>query len=181
MELSVFKRDGIKKSETKQIRLKGGVPAVIYGGASGGESIYVSRAEFATILRTVPKGKLATRVIDLKGKGSAIVKEIQYHPTTYEILHIDFELLGKKQIRVNVPITIIGERDCNGLKLGGILRLVIRSVKVRCLPEHLPGEFVVDVADMSIGGAKRLSDIEMPKNVVPLASLGQVAVVIAKR
>ena len=180
MELSVFKRSGIKKSENTKIRIDGGVPAVIYGKKQN-ENIYINKMEMETVLRNLPKGSLSTTVFELKGIGKAIIKEIQYHPTSYNLLHVDFALLEKAPIKVKVPITVIGEDKCPGIKLGGVLRKVIRSVKVRCLPEHMPKEFVVDIAEMNLGDSKRLSDIAIPSNIVPMVNLGEVAIVIAKR
>ena len=112
----------------------------------------------------------------------AIVKEIQYHPTTYDILHIDLQLMDKTvPIEVNVPITFTHVAECVGIKLGGVLRPVIRKMKVRCLPKDLPSQFFLDVAQLAIGQSRQLKEIDLPKLVRPLANLEEVAVVIAKR
>jgi len=65
--------------------------------------------------------------------------------------------------------------------LGGFMRQVIRALKVSCLPKDIPQEFVLDVKDLSIAQSKRLSDIELPSSVRPLARMNEIAVVIAKK
>jgi len=186
MKLAAFKRTGKKKSEAKDIRREGDIPAVLYGPKIKPENIFVKGAEFHAMLRKLGEGRLATTVfqIELEKKTyNAIIKDIQYFVTQFKrIQHVDFEALADDvPVNVNVPIQYTGVVDCAGIKLGGILRQVIRSVKVRCLPKHIPEQFQIDVKELQIGGAKRLSDIEMPKEVRPMAQMKEVAVVIAKR
>ena len=71
--------------------------------------------------------------------------------------------------------------DCVGIKLGGFLRQVIRSVKVRCLPKNIPQNFELDIRNLKMRQSKRLSDLVMPEGVTPLAATDEVVVVIAKR
>jgi len=185
MKLSAFKRTGEKKSEITKIRISQDIPGVIYGPKHKNENIFIKGDAFGAALRQIPKGKLATTVFDLNLDGKdykAIVKDIQYHRTTYNILHIDFEIVEKDvPITVNVPITFKNQMDCAGVKLGGFLRQVIRAVKVRCLLKDLPKEFIIDVKEMNILDSRRLSDLVFPKNVHPLANLKEVAAVVAKR
>ncbi len=111
-----------------------------------------------------------------------ILKDIQYDPTNYSIIHLDFEeLLDDVPVNVKVPIECTGVVDCTGVKLGGILRQVIRHLRVRCLPKDMPSFFQVDVKAMGIMDVKRLADLNIPQTVRPLADMNEVAVVIAKR
>jgi len=185
MELKAKKREAVRKGETKQIRREGGIPAVLYGVHRESESIAIDRAEFEAHLRSIKKGELATSRFHLKGEGvdcEAIVKDIHYHPTTYDILHLDFEALEKGvEVKLNVPIEFTGVADCAGIKLGGVLRPVIRSLRVRCTPENLPARFTLDVRELLLRQTKRLRDIDLPKGVTPLGKMDEVAVVIAKR
>ena len=84
-------------------------------------------------------------------------------------------------MEVNIPIQLVGVSECVGVKLGGFVRQVIRSLKVTCLSKDLPKEFTLDVRGMDIGHAKRLSDISMPSGVQPMAKMDEVAVVVAKK
>lgn len=186
MELTFKKRLGKNKSELTQLRRNDSIPAIIYSkGNPEGEKVAVSNTEFKTALRRTKSGCLSTKVFTLKGEGATrrvLVKDIQYHRTTYDVLHLDFEELKDDQlVKVNVPIQCIGVLECPGIKLGGILRQVNRSMRVECLPKDIPNEFIVDIADLGIMQTKRLRDITVPQSVRPIAKLDDVAVVIAKR
>ncbi|MBS0605202.1 MAG: 50S ribosomal protein L25 [Verrucomicrobia bacterium] len=185
MKLAVKQRVGEKKKDIKEIRREGNVPAIIYSSKGQPEKLIVDGAEFKTILREMKPGQLPTTVFTLsdgKKERRAIIKDIQYHLTTYIVSHIDFEeLIEDVPVSVKVPINCIGVMDCMGIKLGGFLRQVVRHIKVECLPKHIPAEFIVDVKDLGVRQSKRLKDLAMPKGVKPLASPDEVLVVIAKR
>lgn len=184
MELTTKKRDHARKSEIKRIRREGGIPAVIYGLHREAETIEIDRAEFEAHLRTIPRGELATCRFKLKGGVTceAIIKDIQYHRTTYAILHLDFEELQPGvPVRLNVPIQFEGVEECSGIKLGGVLRPVIRSLRVQCLPEAIPTRFTLDVRELNLRQTKRLRDIQIPAGVSPIGKMDEVAVVIAKK
>lgn len=182
----MFKRDVEKKREAKRSRREGNIPAVIYRHGKTAEAIAVPSTEFTALLRQVQSGHLPTTVFSLAdehGKArQAIIKDIQYNITTYDVIHLDFEELDKDtKVTVKVPIECTGVVDCVGVKLGGVIRQVIRYLKVRCLPKDMPKVFELDVRNLGMREARRLSDLEIPTNVRPLANMHEVAVVIVKR
>lgn len=185
MKLTVQTRDAKTKGDLKQIRREGNIPAIIYSSSRQPEKMVVNGEEFSAILRGVLPGQLPTTIFvlnDGKKEKRAIIKDIQYHLTTYKVSHIDFEeLIDDVPVSVKVPVNCTGIVDCVGIKLGGFLRQVARHVKVECLPKHIPSEFIVDVKDLGIRQSKRLKDIVMPQGVRPLAASNEVIVVIAKR
>src|SRR5579872_3114792 len=177
MKLSVFKRTVGKKGETKQLRRAGKIPANVYGSQTQPEAISIDGDEVKAILRNLKQGQLPTMVFELHQdakKFKAIIKEIQYHVATYEVEHVDFVLLSDQvPVTVNVPIQVLGTADCVGVKLGGFVRQVIRSLKVTCLPKDIPQEFSLDVRELNIAQSKRLSDIAMPAGVKPLGRMNE--------
>jgi large subunit ribosomal protein L25 len=185
MELEIFKRKVGKKSDVNQLRRQGKIPVVLYGPKCEAEAYAIEGAQWLACLRQIPKGGLSTVIFDLKGEGKprrGLVKEIQYHPTTYEVLHLDFvEVRPEVHINVKVPLRFTGVEECVGIKQGGVLRPIIRATEVSCLPEAIPKELTLDVADLNLKQSRRLSAITMPTGVRPLAKLHEVAVVIAKR
>lgn len=185
MNLTAKKRAGETKTANKRIRREGNIPAVFYVPGEPGMSIEVDGTEFQAILRNLKAGRLSTTIftLNLDGKKTnAIVKGIQYDLTTYDVIHLDFEgLKDDVPITVKVPVEFAGVAECVGIKLGGFLRQVIRNVKVQCLPKHIPEEFILDVRDLGVRQARRLSDIAMPDGVKPMATTDEVVVVIAKR
>lgn len=186
MKLHTVKRSAGNKSEVKKLRREGLIPAVLYAKEKSGETIAVKANEFGAFLRHVKPGHLPTSIfilVDDKGKERrVVVKEIQYQITTYAVTHLDFEeLLPEHKINVKVPIECIGQADCSGIKLGGVLRQVIRHVRVRCLPKDLPSYFELDVSQLGPRESKRLHDLTIPNTVRPLADLKEVVAVIVKR
>jgi large subunit ribosomal protein L25 len=186
MKLSYSKRDAARKSESKKIRREGSIPAVLYSRGEKAETITVESNAFTALLRQVIPGRLSTTVFTLNIEGGkakrAILKEIQYEPTTYDVIHLDFEeLYDDHKVNVKVPIVCIGAAECPGIKLGGVLRQVIRAVPVSCLPKDMPEFFQLDVSSMSMRDARRLSDLTIPETVRPLVDLNEVAVAIVKR
>jgi large subunit ribosomal protein L25 len=186
MKLAIHKRNIGKKGETKQLRRAGNVPAILYSQEGGaGTPVSVKKDEVLAILRHIQPGRLATTVFELNEgdkKHKAIVKDIQYHVANYDVVHMDFLLVSdKKPVIVNVPIQLTGVADCVGVKLGGFIRQVIRSVEVSCLPKDIPRELMVDVSKLEVAQSKRLSDLEIPSHIRPLAKMEEVVVIIGKK
>ena len=185
MNLTINKRVGETKGATKQLRRKGKIPAVLYSPGNPGLPIELEVAEFEAVMRKIRSNHLSTTIFTLNIDGKqkkAIVKEIQYDRTTYQVIHLDFaELHDDVPVSVKIPIECIGVAECVGIKLGGSLRHVIRNVKVKCLPKDIPSEFALNVKDLKIRQSKRMSDIAMPKGVKPVVATDEVVLVIAKR
>lgn len=186
MKLQTIKRTRDSKSEVKKLRREGFIPAVLYAKGQSGETVAVKANEFQSYLRHVKSGHLPTTVftlVDDQGKERRVViKDIQYQITTYAVTHLDFEeLLADQKINVNIPIECIGMVDCIGIKLGGVLRQVIRHVRVRCLPKDIPTYFELDIRELGLKQTKRLRDLEIPKTVRPLVDMNEVVAVIVKR
>lgn len=185
MKLNAIKRDTSKKSEAKRLRREGYIPAIMYHNGKAGDAIAVTNAEYEALIRALKPGHLPTQKITLDFDGKTVdcvIKEIQYHPTTYRILHLDFEQLDSNvQVNVKVPIECTGVLDCLGIKLGGVLRQVIRHLPVRCLPKDIPTSFELNTTRLNLGDSVRLKDLTIPQTVRPLKPMNEVAVVIARK
>jgi len=186
MKLNIYQRLAKSRSDIKQARASGKILAVLYVRGQPSETLVVDAKEFDSILRQMKKGRLSTTKITLvneKGEERlAVIKDVQYHVTNYDVMHLDFEeLIDQVKVKVNVPIECTGVVDCVGVKLGGVLRQVIRYLKVHCLPKDIPEVFEIDVKSLAIKQSKKLEDIAIPADVCPLAKLEEVAVIVAKR
>lgn len=185
MKFQMTKRQSGKKSEINKIRREGNIPAVLYSKGQKGEEVVIDGIAFKKLLDTIESGTLSSKVLTLVADGkeiSAIVKDIQYHPTTYKILHVDFAQLHEEcPVTLNIPLTMAHAVDCAGVKLGGVLRQVLRYVKVRCLPRDLPSRFDLDVKQLGLGQSLRLNSLSIPPGVEPRCSLEEVAVVVSRR
>lgn len=186
MKLQTVKRTADSKSEVKKLRREGYIPAVLYMKEKNGDMIAVNANELSAHLRSVKPGHLPTTIFTLVdekgGERRVVIKDIQYAVTTYAVTHLDFEeLVPDQKINVKIPIECTGMVDCVGIKLGGVLRQVIRHVRVRCLPKDLPSYFELDIRELGLKQSKRLKDLQIPKTVRPLVDLNEVVAVIVKR
>ncbi|PIR43269.1 50S ribosomal protein L25, partial [candidate division WWE3 bacterium CG10_big_fil_rev_8_21_14_0_10_32_10] len=116
MKLSVQTRKLGTKGDVNKLRREGNIPGIIYSDAGAGTPISLSKDEMKAVVRNLQQpGILATTVFELNlgdKKQKVVVKDIQYHVVSYDILHMDFALLSDdKQVSVNVPITLDGKID----------------------------------------------------------------------
>ena len=185
MKLSYFSRTAGKKGELNRLRREGKIPGVLYGKDHSQVPLFINKEDFDAVLRSTRAGLLPTLVFELHDghkSHKALIKEVQYHRTTYAIEHLDFLLVFEKlPVTVNVPIQLVGLIDCVGVKLGGFVRHVVRNLKVSCLLKDLPRELNLDVRDLQIAQSQRLSDLVLPAGVRPLAKMNEIAVVVAKK
>lgn len=140
-------RESVGKVATKALRNAGAVPCVLYGG---NQPVHFSADEraFKTLVYT-PNAH--TVVIELEGKSfNAILQDIQVHPVSDRILHIDFfQLFDDKEITMEVPVKIVGTSA--GVLGGGVLRLNTRRLKVKALPKNLPDFVEADITPLEMG------------------------------
>ncbi len=140
-------RESVGKVSTKALRNAGMVPCVLYGG---NQAVHFGADEKA-FKNLVYTPNAHTVVIELGDKSyNAILQDIQVHPVTDKILHIDFfELFDNKEITMEVPIRIVGVSP--GVLLGGVLRLNARKLKVKALPKNLPDFIDADISALEMG------------------------------
>ncbi len=140
-------RESVGKVATKALRNAGAVPCVLYGG---GQPVHFSADEraFKTLVYTPNAHTVA---IDLgSAQYDAVLQDIQVHPVSDKILHIDFfQLKDDKEIVMEVPVKVTGTSP--GVLLGGVLRLAQRRLKVKALPKDLPDFVVADISEMEMG------------------------------
>ncbi|AIG29090.1 50S ribosomal protein L25/general stress protein Ctc [Flavobacterium psychrophilum] len=141
-------RESVGKVATKALRNAGAVPCVLYGGD---QPVHFSADEraFKSLVYT-PNAH--TVVIEVEGGKSynAVMQDIQVHPVTDKILHLDFyQLFEDKEVTMEVPVRIIGTSP--GVLLGGVLRLNSRKLKVKALPANLPDFLDADISPLEMG------------------------------
>lgn len=185
MKLTITRRSAGKKTENKQIRREGNIPAILYSKGEKGEEVVVDGIAFKKVLNTTPTGTLSSKIfqLDLDGKTiKALVKDIQYNVTTYDVIHLDLEQLHDDHpVSVKIPVRCVNVADCVGVKLGGVVRQVVRHLPVVCLPSNIPEDLEADVRDLNLGQMLKLSALKIPEGVRPTMSLKEVAVVIARK
>jgi large subunit ribosomal protein L25 len=158
--LKVESRD--TKVKSARIRKEGKIPAVIYGGAHL-EHISTKINDVKHLIYT-PAFKLAE--VDVDGKKlKCIVKDVQYHPLTDNIEHIDFLAIEEgRKVKVEIPVKFKGESP--GVKSGGKLMQTLRKVKVKLDPANIISELFIDISELQLGAAVRVKDIELDEDKI---------------
>ena len=141
------KRESVGKVATKALRNAGMVPCVINGGE---QPIHYS-AEEKAYKNLVYTPNVYTASLNVDGqKISAILQDIQFHPVTDKILHVDFyQLFDDKEITMNIPVKLVGTSP--GVLNGGSLRFTNRKLKVKAIPANLPDFVEADISKLKIG------------------------------
>jgi len=151
------KRESVGKVATKALRNAGKVPCVLYGGE---KAIHFSADEIA-FKNLVYTPNVYTATIELKSgeKFNAILQDIQFHPVSDKILHIDFyQLFDDKEVTMNIPVTLVGNSP--GVIAGGSLRFPKRKLRVRGLPANLPDFINADISKLKIGSKLFITEID---------------------
>jgi large subunit ribosomal protein L25 len=152
------KRESVGKSATKALRNAGRVPCVLYGG---GEPLHFDAPEL-DFSKLVYTPNAHTVKIQLEGgdKIDAILQDIQFHPLTDKILHVDFyRLFDNKEISMNIPVKIEGAAP-GVLNSGGVLSLNKRKLRVKALPKDLPDFIIANISKLELGNKLYTSELQ---------------------
>ncbi|WP_138432753.1 50S ribosomal protein L25/general stress protein Ctc [Winogradskyella algicola] len=150
-------RESVGKSSTKALRNAGQVPCVLYGGD---KPIHFSAPELA-FSKLVYTANAHTVVIALDNgeEFNAIMQDIQFHPVTDRILHIDFyQIFENKEITMEIPVQIVG--TSKGVLNGGVLRRPYRKLRVKAIPSKLPDFIEVDITPLKIGSKLYITELK---------------------
>lgn len=147
------------KKATKALRTEKKVPCVLYGG-EGNIHFSVVEKDLMKLLYTpivyVVKISLG------KKSYNAVLREIQFHPVTDQVLHIDFyQTFEDKPVVMEVPVKLEGFAE--GVQAGGKLALITRKLKVKAIPANLPGEIVIDVTTLGLGKSVKVKELSFDK------------------
>jgi large subunit ribosomal protein L25 len=174
-------RDTRGKNAARRLRVKGSVPAIVYGAQGEPESIAVSPKELVKILNSkTGHNTIFNLTVQTSEPTPVMIVDWQYDPIKDNLLHVDLKRIDlTKRITVKVPVVTHG--DPKGVKLqGGLLELVVREVEVECLPDDIPEQFTFDVSDLMLGQSIRVSDVPLSGSMKLLsAGDGMIAHVVS--
>jgi large subunit ribosomal protein L25 len=154
-------RTGFGKSAAKVDRANEAIPCVLYGG---NDNVHFTTS-WADVRHLVYTSDFKTVEITIDGNThKAMLKDVQFHPVTEQILHVDFLLLTPGvPVKVALPLRLKGQSP--GVKAGGKLLQSVRKIKVKCLPEKMVEELFLDISKLDLGGAGRVRDIEAVEGI----------------
>ncbi|WP_297056253.1 50S ribosomal protein L25/general stress protein Ctc [Thermosulfurimonas sp.] len=164
--VEVRKKTG--KEIAKKLRRQGLIPAILYGPQTDPLPLTARLNELKKILlRHRGEQILFNLTVQEDGKSEqriAIIKELQYHPVTDEIIHADFyEVRMDRPVEVDVPVAVVGK--AKGVEKGGILEILMHELTVTCLPDRIPDRIEIDVSELDVGDTLHVRDLTPPEGV----------------
>ena len=180
--LRAYPRSRTKRIGLKSVRTNGRVPAVIYGRLNPPQNLELPSKELSDLIHdSVNENILVDLTVEGDGKSTrlALVQEMQHHPLSGEVLHVDFhEVSATEKVTVQVPVETSGEPV--GVKTGGgVLEHVLFRVRARALPKDLPTVLAVDVSHLDLGHSIHIGDIKPPAGVEILGDKKLVVIAVA--
>ncbi len=164
VKIECQKRENLGKAANKKLRQQGMVPGEVYG-SEGNIHFYADERAFKDLIYN-PAFTKAEVVVDGKSY-EAVIKELQFHPVTDKLLHVDLLMLEKgKPIIVDIPIKLEGR--AKGVVGGGRLIQKVRKLRVKCLPEHLREYIKVDVTHLELHQSYKVGDLNEEKATLEL-------------
>jgi large subunit ribosomal protein L25 len=166
--ISAEKRERVGKGSARAVRRAGRVPAVIYGDKKDPVGITLESRE---ITRVVHQPGVFGRLLDIQvggGKHTVLTRDIQFHPVTDNVLHMDFlRISGSAKVAVAVAVEFLNEDNCPGIKVGGVLNVVRYEIELLCPATTIPDKITVDLDGLKIGDSVHISTIKLPDGVTP--------------
>ena len=166
--LTAYGRTQGRRAGAKKLRAAGRIPAVIYGRQAQPQNLEVDSRTLSDLIHHAASENLLVNLSvdqDPRPRRLALVQEVQHHPLSGKVLHVDFhEISETEKVTIMVPVEPTGEAV--GVKTGGgVLEHVLFKVKVRCLAKDLPEALHVDVTNLDIGKSVHLGEIQAPEGV----------------
>ncbi|MFQ3671266.1 MAG: 50S ribosomal protein L25 [Verrucomicrobiia bacterium] len=173
-------RRGVGRNRVKALRREGSIPAVLYGGSQT-HTLEVKGTELVAALHGAESEHILVN-LEIEGEAGgtkhlAVIQHVQIDPLKDKILHVDLhELDESKLMHAEVPVHEVGE--CVGVKNGGILDHLVRSIRVECLPKDLPEVIRVDVTQLGVGQSIHVKDLPLPAGVTAMHDPEQTIMIV---
>lgn len=152
-------RENVGKRDAKELRYQALVPAVLYGGTTQ-THFSVSAADLKAVVYTPVVHFINLEIAGVKSQ--AIIKDLQFHPLTEQIIHVDFLLLDeKKPITIEIPVKLTGTSP--GVKTGGKLVQKLRKLRIKALPKDHLDAIEVSIETLEVGKSVKVADIKLEK------------------
>jgi large subunit ribosomal protein L25 len=164
----------------KQMRREGYVPSVVYGGGTECRNLKVNEKAFKDLIaHSASENILVTLELEGGGSQSAFLKQVQHHPISGRVLHIDFLAVNKDtEITASIPLELTGEAV--GVKAGGVLEQMLHAVEIVSLPKDLPELLHAAVDHLGIGDALHVGEVAWPAGVKPTYADDVVVALVGK-
>jgi len=166
--LKAIKRENTSSGSTNKLRSTGLIPAILYGGKNPNQKISIDKKAVRDIINS---DNFLSKVLELDIEGEkekVLPREVAYHVVSDEPIHIDFmRIVAGKKITIDIPVIFINHPDSPGLKRGGVLNIVRRTVELKCPAESIPSDITIDLAGTDIGTSIKISSVKLQENITP--------------
>ncbi len=167
--LKVQPRERAGKGAARATRRADLVPGVVYGGKA--EPVLIS-VEPRTLVTLMHNPNFRITIFDMEVAGAkaerTMAMDVQLHPVTDRPIHVDFRRIDKNtSVKVPVPVRFLNEAASPGIKVGGVLNIVLHDIEVRVKPDEIPDHIDVDLTGLKIGDSIHINAITLPKGVKP--------------
>ena len=156
-KLDVLNRTELRSKSVRALRKKGFIPGVLY--YAGEENVNIS-IEKSVLFHAMQSGQ---RIFEVDQEGDSqytMIKQLQYHPVTDEVIHIDLMRVRRSEkITISVPLVLIGESI--GVKEGGVLSQSLNQVEISCFPTDVPEQIELNIEELELNSAKNVGDLEL--------------------
>lgn len=169
-------RKSLGKADAKAARKAGNVPCIIYGGK---ENVHFT-ADSRKFKKLIYTPNVYVVNVEVDGKTyETIMKDVQYHPISDQILHVDFQLLTERPVLVHLPVRLNGTPI--GVRNGGKLALNLRTLMVKCDPRKLGDAMFIDVEKLRIGQSIKVEELTLDNGTIMNRGDNVIVAVKAKR
>jgi large subunit ribosomal protein L25 len=148
------------------LRRDGKIPAILYGPNTEPLKLTIDQADLDPIFKSgaVSQKLLRLRIDGVDGTSRVMIKEMQKHPVSHNLLHMDlYQVTMDQKIKVMVPVLTTGKSA--GVEMGGMLQIIRRELEVFCLPDQIPENITIDISDMNIGDSLHVEELELEGDV----------------
>ena len=170
MSIQVEKREKTGKGGSRQARMRGQIPAVVYGSGKDSVPVQVNRKTFLDLMKKAGSENpiFLLKLSDTSQERHAMIRDMQKNPLSRQVIHIDFQRIEMThKVRVTVPVELVG--TAYGVKVeGGLIDFVVREVHVECLPGDIPNHLEMNVTELHAGHHAAAKDLKLPEGVTLL-------------
>jgi len=168
-DIQALPRTGTGKGAARSARRDGFVPGVVYGG--GADPLPIN-LPFNALIKHLKAGRFLSTLFNLKLEGQddvrVICRGVQRHVVKDLPTHVDFMRLHRtSRVSLFIPVEVVGEEDCPGLRKGGVLTMVRPEVELRCTAGDIPEKITISVAGLNIGDTITISSVKLPEGTRP--------------
>ncbi len=171
IEIDGQRREKVGTGPARAVRKNEEIPSIVYGSGHDNMAISVDKKTMDIELKD-PSYLTKLYLLKVDGKKEqTVIRDVQYHPVTDRIVHIDFYRVNKdSRIHVDVPVRFINESNSPGMKRGGVLNIIMHKLDLNCSAVNIPDYITVDLTGLNLGDAVHLETLDLPEGATPVSS-----------